>query len=50
MELICKGLGPQFMKMAVEQDAIGLRRFMEGVISKETRSIQYNFYHVKACT
>lgn len=45
MESICKGLGPQFMKMAVEQDAIGLRRFMEGVISKETRSIQYNFYH-----
>ena len=45
MELICKGLGPQFMKMAVEQDAIGLRRFMEGMISKEMRSIQYNFYH-----
>jgi hypothetical protein len=45
MESICKGLGPQFVKMAVEQDAIGWRRFMEGMISKEMRSIQYDCYH-----
>ena len=45
MESICEGLGPQFMKMTVEQDTIGWRRFMEGMISKETRSIQYRFYH-----
>ncbi len=33
------------MKMAVEQDAIGWRRFMEGMFSKEMRSIQYDCYH-----
>ncbi len=31
MEEICKGLGPQFTQMAKEQDAIGWRRFMEGM-------------------
>ena len=45
MESICEGLGPRFQRMAMEQDAIGWRRFMEGMISKEMRTIQYEFYH-----
>ena len=45
MEDICEGLGPQFQKMAKAQDAIGWRRFMEGMICKEMRQIQYDFYH-----
>jgi hypothetical protein len=45
MEEICKGLGPQFTKMAKEQDAIGWRRFMEGMICRSMRKIQYNFHH-----
>jgi hypothetical protein len=39
------GLGPQYKQMAMEQDAIGWRRFMEGMISKEMRTIQYEYYH-----
>jgi hypothetical protein len=45
MESICEGLGPRFQRLAKEQDAIGWRRFMEGMISKEMRAIQYEFYH-----
>jgi hypothetical protein len=33
------------MKMTAEQDTIGWGRFMEGMISKEMRGIQYGFYH-----
>ena len=39
MEEICKGLGPQFTKMAKEQDAIGWRCFMEGMICRSMRKI-----------
>ncbi len=45
MEEICTGLGPQFIKMAKEQDAIGWRRFMEGMICRSMRKIHYNFHH-----
>ncbi len=45
MEEICKGLRPQFTQMAKEQDAIGWRRFMEGMICRSMRKIQYNFHH-----
>ena len=45
MENICEGLGSQYQRMAREQDAIGWRRFMEGMISKEMRTIQYEYYH-----
>ncbi len=45
MENICDGLGPQYQRMAMEQDAIGWRRFMEGMVSKEMRTIQYEYYH-----
>jgi hypothetical protein len=37
---ICQGLGEPFQKMAREQDAIGWRQFMEGMICKSMRWIQ----------
>jgi hypothetical protein len=42
---ICAGLGPLFEQMATEQDAIGWRCFMEGMISRRMREIQYNYCH-----
>jgi hypothetical protein len=45
MEDICVGLGTQFSKMAKAQDAIGWRRFMEGMVCREMRHIQYEYYH-----
>ncbi len=45
MELICSGLGPKFSWMAREQDAIGWRGFMEGMISTSMRGIQHDFHH-----
>jgi hypothetical protein len=45
MEEICKGVGPQFTQMPKEQDAIGWRRFMEGMICRSMRKIQHNFHH-----
>jgi hypothetical protein len=40
MRDICRELGQQFQEMAVEQDTIGWRRFMEGMISKKLVCIQ----------
>ncbi len=45
MEEIYKGLGQQFTQMAKEQDAIGWRHFMEGMIFRSMRKIQYNYHH-----
>jgi hypothetical protein len=42
---ICAGLAPRFDQMAKEQDAIGWRRFMEGMISRRMREIQFNYHH-----
>jgi hypothetical protein len=42
---ICVGLGPRFNQMAKEQDAIGWRRFMEGIISRRMREIQFDYHH-----
>ncbi len=42
---ICAGLDPRFEQMAVEQDTIGWRRFMEGMISRHMREIQYDVHH-----
>ncbi len=47
MESICIGLGPQFILMAKEQDAIGWWQFMEGMISTRMRSIQYDYHHMQ---
>ncbi len=46
MEDICGGLGPKFQKMATAQDMIGWRRFTEGMICKEMREIQNDYYNV----
>ena len=37
---ICHGEGAQYERMAVSQDSIGWRRFMEGMISHEMRPLQ----------
>jgi hypothetical protein len=45
MTEICRrrGLGQRYRKMAEEQDAIGWRRFMEGMISRKLREIQTEY-------
>jgi hypothetical protein len=45
MTKICSSLGPQFIQMAKEQDAIRWRRFMEGMIFRSMRKIQYGFHY-----
>jgi hypothetical protein len=45
MTEICYGLGDEYQKMARDQDAIGWRRFMEGMISKRMQEIQWK-YHI----
>jgi hypothetical protein len=45
MTEICSGLGPQFIQMAKELDAIGWRRFIEGMICRSMRKIQYDFHY-----
>jgi hypothetical protein len=37
---ICRGRDSQYTKMADEQDAIGWRRFMEGMVTRSIRRIQ----------
>ena len=44
MTEICRGLGPRFGRLGRSQDAIGWRRFMEGMISKEVVIIQRDFH------
>ncbi len=45
MSDICMGLGPQFMQMARDQDAIWWRRSMEGMICKRMRTIQHDYQY-----
>ena len=40
---ICRGLDEIYQQMAVDQDAIGWRRFMEGMIVQDFRSIQHQY-------
>ena len=40
MAEICTGLGPPYIQMAKEQDGIGWRWFMEGMICRSMRKIQ----------
>jgi hypothetical protein len=47
MAEICSGLEESYQRMAVELDAIGWRRFMEGMISHRMRTIQ-QLYHLQA--
>ena len=46
MEYICYGKDERYQRFALSQDRIGWRRFMEGMISKECRRIQYD--HMRA--
>jgi hypothetical protein len=46
---ICTGLGDNYRQMAVDQDAIGWRRFMEGMVCHRMRTIQ-RLYHFHAGT
>ncbi len=40
MEEICLSMGQQYKAMVVEQDIIGWRRFMEGMLSKKLVGLQ----------
>jgi hypothetical protein len=46
---ICHGLGKEYLLMAREQDTIGWRRFMEGMITIRMRVIQHQ-YHISQGT
>jgi hypothetical protein len=46
METICIGLDPQITLMVREQDTIGWRCFMEGMVSSKMRLIQFDYYHL----
>jgi hypothetical protein len=45
MTKVCYGLGEEYQEMARDQDAIGWRRFMGGVICKRMQEIQRT-YHI----
>jgi hypothetical protein len=47
---ICRGKEERYRRMAQEQDAIGWRRFMEGMISKQIRGIQALYHKVEGST
>jgi hypothetical protein len=49
MTKICNGLGEIYLQMARNQDAIGWRRFMEGMIATRMREIQCQ-YHISEGT
>jgi hypothetical protein len=46
MTEICYGLGEEYQEMARDQDVIGWRRFMEGMICKRMQEIQRT-YHIR---
>jgi hypothetical protein len=46
MNIICVGLGPQFRQMARDQDAMGWRRLMEGMICKKMRTVQHDYHYL----
>ncbi len=47
---ICRGKEEWYRGMAQEQDAIGWRQFMEGMISKQIRGIQALYHKVEGST
>ena len=49
MTEICSGLGEIYLQMACDQDTIGWRQFMEGMISTWLREIQC-LYHISEGT
>jgi hypothetical protein len=42
---ICTGPGLQFVQMAQEQNAIGWRQFMEGMICSSMKKFQYDYHY-----
>ena len=50
MEEITAGWGSGFREMAQSQDAIGWRRFMEGMISREILPIQADYVELGECS
>jgi hypothetical protein len=44
MQDICRRMGSQYQVMAEDQDTIGLRRFMEGMLSWHLVGLQANHY------
>jgi hypothetical protein len=49
MSDICRGMDCRYTKMADEQDAIGWRRFMEGVVCRSIRRIQEMYTTIDGC-
>lgn len=49
MSDICSGEGQLYERMAASQDSIGWRRFMEGMICIEMRSIQETHSRLRGC-
>ena len=46
MEYICMGI-PRFRRMSLEQDKLGWRRFMEGLIPQSLVDLQYHFQTIR---
>ncbi len=44
---ICRGMDFQYTKMADEQDAVGWRRFMEGMVCRSIQVIQETYTTMK---
>jgi len=44
---ICRGMDNRYRRVAVEQDAIGWRRFMEGMICHGLRGLQELYYSLE---
>jgi hypothetical protein len=44
MKEVCRELGQQFQEMAIDQDEIGWRRFMEGMLAKKMVCIQEDYH------
>jgi hypothetical protein len=47
MSEICQGRDSQFQRMAMDQDEIGWRRFMEGMVTKDLLEIQNTYSAIK---
>jgi hypothetical protein len=49
IEEVCRGRNKEYHQLGKEQDEIGWRRFMEGMICKQAKLIQ-TFHHYNART
>lgn len=44
---LCRGMGPTFARLAQAQDEIGWRRFMEGMVTKHTHTLQHRYWKLQ---